>query len=157
MLERATRLCNTSPQIATVRPPSRVLAAADRQSVEQGLGRVLVTAVAGIDDGAIDLLRQELHCARFGMAHDQHIGMHRVQRHRGIDQGLALAHRAGLHRHVDGQSAPSRLPATSNEVRVRSNSRRNVDQRAAAQLGILFFRLTVQLDIAVGKIEARHG
>ena len=71
-------------------PAEPALAAADRQRVEQRLGRVLVAAVAGIDHGAIDLFRQQLHRARFGMAHDQHVGMHGVQGHRRVDQGLAL-------------------------------------------------------------------
>ena len=56
MFERATRLCRMSPQIATSEPAELALAAADRQRVEQRLGRVLVAAVAGIDDGAVDLL-----------------------------------------------------------------------------------------------------
>ncbi len=34
------------------------LAPADRQRVEQGLGRVLMAAVAGIDDRTVDLLRE---------------------------------------------------------------------------------------------------
>jgi hypothetical protein len=76
-------------------------AAPDRQRVEQGLGGMLVTAVAGIDDGAVDLFGQQLNRARFGMTHDQHVGMHRIQRHRRVDQRLALAHRAHIDRHVD--------------------------------------------------------
>ena len=42
MLERATRECRMSPQIATVRPSMRALAAADGERVEQRLGRMLV-------------------------------------------------------------------------------------------------------------------
>ncbi len=42
MLERATRECRMSPQIATVRPSIAALAAADGERVEQRLGRVLV-------------------------------------------------------------------------------------------------------------------
>ncbi len=59
MLERATRECSTSPQIATVRPCEAALAPPDRQRVEQRLGRVLVRAVAGVDHRRIDLLRQQ--------------------------------------------------------------------------------------------------
>ena len=41
--------------------------------VEQGLGRVFVRAVAGVDDGAVHFLRQQLHGAGIRVADDQHI------------------------------------------------------------------------------------
>ena len=63
MLERATRECRTSPQMATIRPLDPALVAADGQRVEQRLGRVLVRAVAGIDHRTVDLARQEFHGA----------------------------------------------------------------------------------------------
>ena len=56
MFERATRLCMMSPQIATSRPLQAAASSSDGERVEQRLGRVLVLAVAGVDDGAIDLL-----------------------------------------------------------------------------------------------------
>ena len=72
------------------------------------------------------------------MAHDQHVGVHGVQGHRGVDQRLALAHRGGR-TDMLMTSAPSRLPAISNEVRVRVEaSKKQVDQGAAAQFGGLF-------------------
>ena len=40
------------------------LGAADGERVEQRLGRMLVRAVAGVDHGAVDLLRQQLDRAR---------------------------------------------------------------------------------------------
>ena len=66
------------------------LGAADRQRVEQRLRRVLVRAVAGVDDRAVDLLRQQLDRARRVMAHDDDVGPHGVERHRRVDQRLAL-------------------------------------------------------------------
>ena len=51
--ERATRLCLMSPQIATLRPSIRPKLAADGQRVEQGLGRMLAGAVAGVDHRAV--------------------------------------------------------------------------------------------------------
>ena len=50
MLERATRECSTSPTIQMLRAVERPEAAAQRVEVEQRLGRVLVLAVAGVDD-----------------------------------------------------------------------------------------------------------
>ena len=52
MFERATRECSTSPTIATCRPSSWPSRLADRVEVEQRLRRVLVLAVAGVDDRA---------------------------------------------------------------------------------------------------------
>ena len=129
------------------------LAAADRQRVEQRLGRVLVAAVAGVDDRAIDLFRQQLHRARFGMAHDEHVGVHRVQRHRRVDQRFALAHRADRDRHVDdvgAQSLPGDLERGAGAGRILEKA---VDQRAAAQPRGFLVGLPAQLDIPVGEIE----
>ena len=50
MSERATRLWRTSPTIATWSPSSAAERLAHREEVEQRLGRVLVLAVAGVDD-----------------------------------------------------------------------------------------------------------
>ena len=104
MFERATRECSRSPQIATVRPGDAALAAADRQAVEQGLRRVLVAAVAGVDDGAADLTRQQRHGPALVVAHDEHVGVHGVERHRRVDQCLALLDRRESDRHVDDVS-----------------------------------------------------
>src|SRR3984893_2098624 len=84
MFERAIPLRSTSLHLATNTrgaPPDPALAAANRQRVEQGLGRVLVAAVAGIDDGTIDLLGEQMNRPRFGVADDQHVGMDPVQGH----------------------------------------------------------------------------
>ena len=50
MFERSTRLCSRSPTMATFRPCEAPLVLADREGVEQRLRRVLVHAVAGVDD-----------------------------------------------------------------------------------------------------------
>jgi len=134
-------------------PAEPALASADRQRVEQGLGRVLVAAVAGVDDGAIDLLGQEMNRPRFGMADDQHVGVHRVQRHRrSIRVSPLTIELAGTDMLIT--SPPSRLPATSNEVRVRVElSKKAIDDRTAAQQVALLLGLPVELDIAVGEVE----
>ena len=73
---------------------------ADGKGIEQGLRRVLMAAVAGIDHRAIDLLREQLDSAGGMVAHDENIGAHGVERHRGVDQGLALGHGRGPRRHI---------------------------------------------------------
>ena len=49
------------------------LGASDRQRVQQGLGRVLMGAVAGIDYGAIDFLRQQFDRASCVMADNENV------------------------------------------------------------------------------------
>ena len=70
------------------------------ERVEQRLGRVLVRAVAGVDDRAIDLAGQEMHRARVMVPHHQNVGPHGVQRHGGVDQRLALFDARRPDRHV---------------------------------------------------------
>ena len=100
MFERATRECRMSPQIATSQAFDAALVAADRERIEQGLRRMLVRAVAGIDHRAVDLACQQFDRAGRMMAHDNDVGMHGVERHRRVDQRLALAHRGRADRHV---------------------------------------------------------
>ena len=74
--------------------------APDGQRVEQRLGRVLVGAVAGVDHRAVHFSRQQRHGARLMVANDQNVGPHGVQRHRGVDQRLALFDARHADRHV---------------------------------------------------------
>ena len=61
--------------------------------VQQGLGRVFVAAVAGVDDRATDLLAEQFGGARGRVAHHQDVRLHGVQGDRRVDQRLALLHR----------------------------------------------------------------
>ena len=76
------------------------LGAADGERVKQCLRWMLVSAVAGVDDRAVDFLRQQLDGASRMMAHDDDVGAHGVERHGRVDQRLALLHRGGRHVHV---------------------------------------------------------
>ena len=94
------------------------LGAADGQRVEQRLRRVLMRAVAGIDHGAADLLRKQAGRAGRLVADNQYVRPHGVERHRRVDQRLALLHR-GEATDMFMTSAPSRFPASSNDDCVR--------------------------------------
>lgn len=87
------------------------------------------------------------------MADDQHIGVHRVQRHRGVDQGLAFDHRARRHRHVDDVAAEPLAGDLERGASACRTLEEAVDDRAAAQQAALLLGLPVELDIAVGQIE----
>src|SRR5499427_3937551 len=78
----------------------RSLVAAYGQRIEQGLGRMLVGAVAHIDHRAIDLAGQQFDRAGSLMADHQDVGAHGIERDGSVDQRLALAHGRRNHRHV---------------------------------------------------------
>jgi hypothetical protein len=82
-------------------PAEPTLAAADRQRVEQRLGRMLMRAVAGIDHSGIDLLRQQVRRTGLVVADHQQVAMHGVERRRRVEQRLPLVHGRRSDRHVD--------------------------------------------------------
>ena len=124
MLERATRRVQDVAADRDRQPGDAALGAADRQGVEQRLGRMLVGAVAGVDHRAVDLLRQQLHRAGRMVAHHDDVRAHGVERHRGVDQRLALLHRGGRDVHVHDVGAEP-LAAISKELCVRVEASKN--------------------------------
>src|SRR3546814_996035 len=62
MLERATRLCSTSPHI-DYQSLDMTLAPSAGEPVEQCLCRMFVSSIAGIQHRAIDLVSNQLHGA----------------------------------------------------------------------------------------------
>ncbi len=79
----------------------RTFAVTDGQRVEQALRRMLVSAVAGVDDGNVEMARHKIRGAGSSVAHDQAIGLHGVERVDGVEEGLTLfqARRFGLQVH----------------------------------------------------------
>src|SRR5882672_8357441 len=87
------------------------------------------------------------------MAHHQDIGVHGVERHRRVDQRLALAHRTDRHGHVDDVGAE---PLTRYLERGPSAGRileKTIDYGATPQQRALLFGLTVEVDITIREIE----
>src|SRR5207253_7047305 len=68
------------------------LSLADRKEVKKCLRRMLVAAVARIDDRAIDDAGKETRRARSRMAHDDAVGRHRSEVSRGVLERLAFGH-----------------------------------------------------------------
>ena len=62
-----------------------------RQRVEQGLGRMLVCAVAGIDHRAIDQRRHFFRRAVLAVAEDERVGLHRAQAFARCRRGFRLS------------------------------------------------------------------
>ena len=131
------------------------LVAADGQRVEQGLRGVFVRAVAGIDDGALHLLGQKFHGAGCMMAHDQNVGPHGVQRHRRVDQRLALLHRGGGDRHVHDIGAEPLAGQLEGGLGTGGGFEEQVDLGAAAQNRLLLLDLAGDVDGAFGQIQQR--
>ena len=129
-----------SPQIATVEALDPALAAADRERVEQRLGRVLVAAVAGVDDGAADVARQQGHRAAVGWRTTSTSGCMAFS-------VIAVSIRVSpflideFATDMLTTSAPSRLPASSKLVWVRVELSKN---------RLIWVRPLQQLQLLVG-------
>ena len=127
--------------------------ATDGQRVEQRLGRMLVRAVAGVDDGAIDLARQQMRGAGVVVAHDDDVGPHGVEGDRGVDQRLALLHARRGDRHVHHVGAEPLAGEFERGLRARRGLEEQVDQRAPAQRRALLLDLAADVDGGVREIE----
>ena len=134
-------------------PLDAALVAADGERVEQRLGRVLVRAVAGVDHRAIDFLRQQFDGAGGVVAHHQDVRMHGVERHRRVDERLALADRGVAHRHVHHVGAEPLAGEFERGLGAGRGLEEQVDLGAAAQRGALLLDLPVEVDELLGEIE----
>ena len=76
--------------VQALEPAERLL---DRVEVEQRLRRVLVLAVAGVDDVRLGHPRDELRRADLRVADHDHVRVVGAERERGVLQRLALVHR----------------------------------------------------------------
>ncbi len=110
-------------------------------------------AVAGIDDGSVDLARQQLDRARGVVAHHQNIRVHGVQRHRRVHQRLALADRGRVYRHVHDVGAEAFSRKLERGLGAGRGLEEQVDLGAAAQARALLVDLAVELDIFFGEVE----
>ncbi len=93
MTLRATRLCSTSPDDGDAASREFVEAAerfAQGVEVEEGLGRVLAAAVAGVDHGRRGVAGGEGCRAGGRVAEHYRICSEAVEGDDGVDQGLAL-------------------------------------------------------------------
>ena len=119
MFERATRECRTSPTIQMLQAVERAEPLAQRVDVEQRLGRVLVLAVAGVDDRGRAPARDELRGADVRRADDDQVGpVGRERLHRVLER-LALLDATSRSETKLMTSALSVLAASSKLERVR--------------------------------------
>ena len=76
-------------------------ALAHGECIEQGLGRVLVGAVAGVYDVGVNMAAQEMRCAGAGVAHHDHVHFHGQYIVYCIEQGFAFFNGAAAAAKVD--------------------------------------------------------
>ena len=118
-------------------PFERAFAAADGQCVQQSLRRVLMATVAGIEDGAIHPVGDQLHGARAHMADHDHIGAHRIQRHGRIDQRFALLHARLGSVHVHHVRAKALAGNLEGQQRARAVLEKGIDLGEAGEAAIM--------------------
>ena len=133
------------------------LVAADGERIEKRLGRVLVAAVAGVDHGAVHLLRQELHSACRVVAYHQEIGAHRVQGDGRVDQGLALLHRGGRDRHIHDVGAEPLAGELERALRAGRGLEEEIDEGAAAEIVAFLGNAAIELGCVFGKVQKRRN
>ena len=73
----------------------------DGVGVEQGLRRMLMHTVAGINYGDVKVSGHQVRSARIGMAHDNNISSNRAQRISRIQQRLSLLDARATREHED--------------------------------------------------------
>ena len=127
--------------------------AADRQRVEQALGRMLVLAVAGVEHRAADLVGNQPDRARTGMADHDGIGPHGIERQRGVDQGLALFHAGGGGMHVDHVGPQSLAGNFEAQQRAGRILEEGVDDRQPGQQVGALVPLAVEVDPLFGLVQ----
>ena len=129
--DRATRECRMSPTIVDAQAVESAAArgravqpAADREGVEQRLRRVLVRAVAGVDDAGVDpaARREGARSAGRAVADDDGVRPHRLRASARCPSGSRPSRRSSPSPLKLMTSAESRFAAASNEMRVRVES-----------------------------------
>lgn len=108
------------------------------ERVEEGLCRVGVGAVTGIDHGDVDYLAQIVGCAGCGVAHDDHVGLERGHVLRGVAERFSLGQAAGIAGDGDGVGAQSAGGHFKGEACAGARFEEQIHDGAAFEIGLLF-------------------
>ena len=114
-----------SPQIATVQPGDLPLVRADGRAVEQRLGRVLVRAVARVDDRGAERASASISAAPAWACRTTTTSGAIASRLRAVSSSVSPLMVDDAEPEMFTASADRRLAAISNEVRVRVDGSRN--------------------------------
>ena len=110
-------------------------------------------AVTGVQNGAVHLLRQQVHGTGMRVAHNQQIRMHRVQRQGCVDQGLPLFDRGRLHRHIHHIRPQTFARQFKTGLRAGGVFKEHVDLGQPLQRVRMFLLAPVQINILIRQIQ----
>ena len=69
---------------------------ANGERIEQTLRRMFVRAITGVDDRNVEMASHEIGGTGGGVAHDEAVRLHGIQRLNGVEQRLTLFHAGGF-------------------------------------------------------------
>ena len=114
----------------SLEPPE---AAPDRERVQEGLRRMLVRSVAGVDDPGPQVPRQEVGDSGTGMADHDQVRRHGLEVARGVDQRLALLDGAALGGEGERVGREPLLRGLEGEPRSGGGLEEQIDHHPSAQ------------------------
>ena len=106
-------------------------------------------------DRAVDLAGEEVHRAGGMVAHHDQVGPHGVERHRRVDQRLALLDGGGGHGHVHDVGAQPLAGQLERRLGAGGSLEEEVDLRPPPQRALLLLDLSGHVDGGVGQVEQR--
>ena len=122
----------------------------NRERVEQRLRRMLVRAVAGVDDRRRTHAREMLRRAGHRMTNDDAIGRHRFEVSRGVEQSLAFGDAGGRDADVHGVGRQAFGGDFERSSRSGRRFEEEIDDGAPAECRDFF-------DLAFGNVAKRFG
>ena len=153
MLERATRLCAMSPQMAHGQPAEPPARPADGEGIQKRLRRMFVPPVSGVEHRAFHLLREEVGSTGVRMPDDQEVRIHRVQRQRRVDQGFALPDGTRAQDHVHDVGPEALTGELETRLRSRGVLEEHVDQGQAQEFVGTLGGTPVEVHVVIGKVQ----
>src|SRR5664279_1114165 len=132
------------------------LVTADRERIEKRLGWMFMGAVTRVDDRAINLFGEQMHGTRPRMPYHDDIGTHRVQRHRRVEQSLALFDARRRHGHVHDIGTEALAGKLEGRLRAGRGLEKQVDESPPAQGCTFFLDLAGYFHRSLGEIEENY-
>src|SRR5579859_595156 len=111
------------------------------ERVEEALRGMLVHAVAGVDDGNLEMAGDEIRGAGRRVAHDQAVRLHGVQRMNGIQEGLAFFQARGFRLQIQCIGAEARSCGAEADARARGIFKESQGDGFTAQGGEFLKRI----------------
>ena len=133
-----------------------VLVLPDGVQVEQRLRRMLVLAVARVNDACRRMLGNDARCARMLVADDDHVDLVRVERFHRIDEAFALHRARGGAAKIQAVARKALLCQLKRRARARGRLVEHVHDREALERGDLLDLALIDLGQRFGRLENRH-